>query len=63
MMVFGFGMRILLIGNLLKMFNSNVQPKVRKTDVPKEPWDCMKCSSENAYYMRKCGVCNERRPH
>ena len=45
------------------VFNSNVQPKVRKTDVPKEPWDCMKCSAENAYYMRRCGECNERRPH
>ena len=45
------------------MFNSNVQPKVRKIDIPKEPWLCMKCSSENQYYMRKCGTCNERRPH
>lgn len=45
------------------MFNSNVQPKVRKVDVPKEPWDCMKCSSENPHYMSKCGVCGSRRPH
>lgn len=45
------------------MFNSNVQPKIRKIDVPKESWSCVKCSNENAYYMRRCGSCNSRRPH
>jgi hypothetical protein len=45
------------------MFNSNVQPKVRKVNVPKESWSCMKCSSENQYYMRKCNTCGSRRPH
>jgi hypothetical protein len=45
------------------MFNSNVQPRVRKTDVPKEPWLCMKCSEENPHYMARCNECNARRPH
>jgi len=45
------------------MFNSNVQPKVRKIDVRKEPWDCLKCSAENKHYMVKCKDCGERRPH
>ncbi len=45
------------------MFNSNVQPKVRKKDIKKEPWNCMKCSEENAHYLVKCGMCGERRPH
>lgn len=45
------------------MFNSNVQPKVKKKMVSKESWSCMKCSSENQHYMTKCGTCNARRPH
>lgn len=45
------------------MFNSNVQPKIRKIDVPKESWDCMSCSKENPHYMAKCAGCGKRRPH
>lgn len=45
------------------MFGSNVEPKVKKKMVPKEPWQCMKCSTENAHYMSKCRSCFERRPH
>lgn len=45
------------------MFGSNVQPRVRKTDILKEPWQCMKCSTENKHYMAKCNKCLERRPH
>jgi len=45
------------------VFNSNVQPKVKKKMIPRESWSCMKCSSENQHYMTKCGSCNARRPH
>jgi hypothetical protein len=45
------------------MFNSNVQPKVKKINLPKESWSCMSCSVENPHYLSKCKECNTRRPH
>jgi len=45
------------------MFGSNVEPRVKKKLVLREPWLCMKCSVENAHYMSKCKGCGERRPH
>jgi hypothetical protein len=45
------------------VFNSNVQPKIRKIDVPKESWSCVKCGEENRHYLSKCVSCNSRRPH
>lgn len=43
------------------MFGSNVAPKVKKIMREAKMWLCPSCSSENAHYMTRCGICNERR--
>lgn len=45
------------------MFGSNVQPKVKKKLVPREPWYCHRCDLENASYYSKCPKCGAHREH
>jgi hypothetical protein len=42
-------------------FYSNVAPKVSKKDMGKDPWYCIRCSSEVKYFYPKCPSCGSFR--
>lgn len=45
------------------MFGSNVEPKVKKKMVPKEPWYCHSCNKDHPHYYSKCPKCGAHREH